>query len=46
MQEIQIPDAFSFLGNIWFLENQMNDLARSQPEITDNRPAIEFYIDL
>ena len=46
MQEIQIPDAFSFLGNIWFLENQMNDLARSQPEITDNRPAIEFYLDL
>ncbi len=46
MKEIQVPDALSFLGNIWFLEDQMNDLSLGQPVITDNRPAIEFYLDL
>ena len=24
MQEIKVPDAFSFLSNIWFAEDQMN----------------------
>jgi len=46
MQEIQVPDAFSFLSNIWFLEDQMNSLASHQKEITDNWPFIEFYLDL
>ncbi|HIB44086.1 MAG TPA: spermidine synthase [Nitrospina sp.] len=46
MQEIQVPDAFSFLSNIWFLEDEMNSLAKNQKEITDNWPAIEFYLDL
>ncbi len=46
MKEIQVPDVLSFLGNIWFLEDQMNDLSRGQSVITDNRPAIEFYLDL
>jgi len=46
MKEIQVPDVFSFLGNIWFLENQMNDLAKGKPVITDNQPYIEFYLDL
>ena len=34
MQEIQIPDAFLFLGNIWFLEDQMNGMAQYQKEKT------------
>ncbi len=46
MQEIQIPDAFSFLSNIWFLEDQMSNLASHQKEITDNWPFIEFYLGL
>ena len=46
MQEIQIPDAYSFLGNIWFLEDQMSNLASHQKEITDNWPFIEFYLGL
>jgi spermidine synthase/tetratricopeptide (TPR) repeat protein len=46
MQEIQIPDAFSFLSNIWFLEDQMSNLAIHQKEITDNWPFIEFYLGL
>lgn len=46
MKEIQISDVFLFLGNIWFLEDQMNELSKAQPIITDNRPSIEFYLDL
>lgn len=46
MKEIQIVDVFSFLGNIWFLEDQMRALSEDQTVITDNRPIIEFYLDL
>jgi len=46
MQEIKVPDAFSFLSNIWFVEDQMNHLARNHTMITDNRPVVEFYLDL
>jgi tetratricopeptide (TPR) repeat protein len=46
MQEIKVPDAFSFLSNIWFVEDQMNHLARNHTMITDNRPIVEFYLDL
>ncbi len=46
MEEIQVLDASSFLSSIWFLEDQMNSLARNQSIITDNKPVIEFYLDL
>ena len=46
MKDIQIPDVYSFLSNIWFFEDQMSTLAAGQPIITDNRPIIEFYLDL
>ncbi|KMP11811.1 spermidine synthase [Candidatus Nitromaritima sp. SCGC AAA799-C22] len=46
MEAIQIPDVYSFLGNIWFMEDQMTALAEGQPVISDNRPIIEFYLDL
>ena len=46
MQEIKVPDAFSFLSNIWFVEDQMNHLARNHTMITDNRPIVEFYLNL
>ena len=45
LQEIYIPDASSFLSNIWFLENEMQELSARSPLITDNRPRIEFYLD-
>ena len=45
LQDIYLPDAFSFLSNIWFLENQMQKLSAHSPLITDNRPRIEFYLD-
>jgi len=46
LADIKIPDAASFLSNIWFFEEQMIALAAGQPVISDNRPSIEFYLDL
>ncbi len=46
LADIEIPGAASFLSNIWFFEEQMIALAAGQPVISDNRPSIEFYLDL
>ena len=46
MAKIEIPDALSLLGNLWLLEEEMQALADGHPIITDNRPHIEFYLDL
>ena len=45
LQDIYIPDVYSLLSNIWFLEDEMQKLATGRPLITDNRPRIEFYLD-
>jgi len=44
LADIEIHNVYSFLGNIWFLEEQVEKLAAGQPVITDNRPSIEFYL--
>jgi len=46
LADIEIPDIFSFLSNIWLLNKQVHALGEGFPIITDNRPAIEFYLDL
>ena len=46
LTDIEIPDIFSFLSNIWLLDEQIKALGKGHPLITDNRPAIEFYLDL
>ncbi len=46
LADIEIPDIFSFLSNIWFLNEQVGQLGKGFPEITDNHPAIEFYLNL
>jgi spermidine synthase len=46
LEDIEIPDIFSFLSNIWLLNEQVEKLGEGFPLITDNRPAIEFYLDL
>ena len=46
LADIEIPDIFSFLSNIWFLNEQVVQLGEGFPEITDNHPAIEFYLNL
>ena len=46
LADIQIPNVFSFLSNIWFLDKQILALGRGHPLITDNHPTIEFYLDL
>ncbi len=45
LRGIYIPDAYSLLSNIWFLEKEMQGLSTGRPLITDNRPRIEFYLD-
>ena len=46
LADIEIPDIFSFLSNIWLLDEQIQALGKGHPLITDNHPAIEFYLDL
>ncbi|MBT5551604.1 MAG: fused MFS/spermidine synthase [Nitrospina sp.] len=46
LADIEIPEVFSFLSNLWFLDEQIQALGKGHPLITDNRPAIEFYLDL
>ena len=44
LADIEISNVFSFLSNIWFLNEQVQALGNGL--ITDNHPAIEFYLDL
>ena len=46
LKDIEIPDIFSFLSNIWLLNEQVVKLGKGYPLITDNHPAIEFYLEL
>ena len=46
LADIEIENAYSFLSNIWFLEDQIEAVSAGYDEITDNRPSIEFYLDL
>ena len=46
LADIEIPNIFSFLSNIWLLDEQIQALGKGHPLITDNHPAIEFYLDL
>ena len=44
LADIEISNVFAFLSNIWFLNEQVQALGNGL--ITDNHPAIEFYLDL
>jgi len=46
MAEIEIENVYSFLSNIWFLEDEIEAVAAGYDDITDNHPVIEFYLDL
>lgn len=46
LADIEISNVFSFLSNIWLLDEQVQALGKGHPLITDNHPAIEFYLDL
>ena len=46
LADIEIENVYSFLSNIWFLEDQIKAVAAGYDVITDNRPSIEFYLDL
>jgi spermidine synthase/Flp pilus assembly protein TadD len=44
LADIEISNIFAFLSNIWFLDEQVQALGKGL--ITDNHPAIEFYLNL
>ena len=46
LADIEISDIFSFLSNIWLLNDKVIQLGEGFPLITDNHPAIEFYLNL
>jgi spermidine synthase len=46
LADIEIPNVFFFLSNIWYLDEQIQALGKGHSLITDNHPAIEFYLDL
>jgi len=41
MAEIEIENVYSFLSNIWFLEDEIKAVAKGYDDITDNHPVIE-----
>jgi len=46
LAQIEIENVYSFLSNIWFLEDEIKAVAEGYGDITDNHPVIEFYLDL
>jgi spermidine synthase len=46
LADIEISSVSAFLSNIWYLDEQVQALGQSYPLITDNHPAIEFYLNL
>ena len=45
LNDLHIENAYSLLANIWFLEKEMHALSDGLALITDNRPALEFYLN-
>lgn len=46
LEQIEIANVYDFLSNLWYLEDKIEELGQRAPVITDNRPYIEFYLDL
>ncbi len=46
LADIEIHNVYAFLSNLWFLEEELEQLAEGHRVITDNHPVIEFYLDL
>ena len=46
LAELEIHNVYSLLSNIWFLEEQLEGLSAGKAIISDNKPSIEFYLDL
>jgi spermidine synthase len=44
MKEIRFENPFTLLGSIWFLRDELENMASKQRLITDNNPSLEFFI--
>jgi tetratricopeptide (TPR) repeat protein len=44
MSDIDFGTAYSLLGSIWFLKNELEQLSSSESIISDNNPWLEFFL--
>ncbi len=44
MRKIRFENPFALLGSIWFLEDELKNMASKQRMITDNNPSLEFFL--
>tara|TARA_Y100000588_G_scaffold202303_1_gene216006 strand:- start:239 stop:2203 length:1965 start_codon:yes stop_codon:yes gene_type:complete len=45
MREIKFENPFKFLGSIWFLKDELENMASKNRMITDNNPSLEFFLN-
>ena len=43
MQKIRFENPFTLLGSIWFLKDELENMASKHSLITDNNPSLEFF---
>ena len=44
MRKIRFENPFTLLGSIWFLKDELENMASKQRLITDNNPSLEFFL--
>jgi len=45
MQKIRFENPFTLLGSIWFLKDELENMASKNRLITDNNPSLEFFLN-
>ena len=45
MRKIRFENPFALLGSIWFLKDELENMASKESLITDNNPSLEFFIN-
>ena len=43
MRKIRFENPFTLLGSIWFLRDELDNMASKHSLITDNNPSLEFF---
>ena len=45
MSDIGFDSPYSFLGNIWYLKNELKSMGSGKRIISDNNPTLEFFLN-
>jgi spermidine synthase len=45
MRKIRFENPFTLLGSIWFLKDELKNMASNKSLITDNNPSLEFFLN-